>query len=243
MAWLDSQVESYRNATPQDDTMRALVVRNFARFLGPDAQRRTGLELGCSNGHMTQRWSELVGELDVVDGSQRFLEEVRAKGLRNVHFHHALFEDFLPPRQYDFIFACYILPSLDEPRAVLERARRWLAPGGLLYAVVPNARSLSRQLAVHVGALQSMYALSKNDGNHGISRVYDLGALRREVQGAGLDPMAQGGIMLKMLADFQMDRMYQAGILTPELVDGLYALGLEYPDLCGSIFVVARNPV
>jgi hypothetical protein len=44
--------------------------------------------------------------------------------------------------------------------------------------------------------------------------------------------------MLKLLADFQLDQLYEAGILGDAQVDGLYKLGLEYPDLCGSLFAV-----
>ena len=52
---------------------------------------------------------------------------------------------------------------------------------------------------------------------------------------------SQGGIMLKILADFQMDQLIDGGMLKDAQLDGLYSLGLEYPDLCGSLFSVCRT--
>lgn len=46
--------------------------------------------------------------------------------------------------------------------------------------------------------------------------------------------------MLKILADFQMDKLIETEILK-EQIDGLYKLGLEYPDLCGSLFSICRK--
>jgi hypothetical protein len=46
--------------------------------------------------------------------------------------------------------------------------------------------------------------------------------------------------MLKILADFQMDELISMQVLQDEHIDGLYGLGLEYPDLCGSLFSVCR---
>jgi hypothetical protein len=45
---------------------------------------------------------------------------------------------------------------------------------------------------------------------------------------------------LKLLADFQMDQLIDQGMLKDQHLDGLYALGLEYPDLCGSLFSVCK---
>ncbi|WP_217994897.1 hypothetical protein [Methylogaea oryzae] len=46
--------------------------------------------------------------------------------------------------------------------------------------------------------------------------------------------------MLKILADFQLDRLIGDGTLQQAHIDGLYRLGLEYPDLCGALYSVCR---
>src|SRR5882724_1881445 len=70
--------------------MRGLVVRTFAPFL----HGGKSLELGCSDGYMTQLLRKHVEYLDVVDGSEQFLAKARARDISNTRFFHALFEEF-----------------------------------------------------------------------------------------------------------------------------------------------------
>jgi 2-polyprenyl-3-methyl-5-hydroxy-6-metoxy-1,4-benzoquinol methylase len=224
------------DTSSQTRAMRELIARTFAPYL----RRGTGLELGCSDGFMTEMLAAKLERLDVVDGSERFLAEARKRKLPNVSFTHALFEEFKSATRYDFIFASYILEHVLDPVAVMRMAREVIKPDGLLMIVVPNARALSRQLALHMGLLKDLKALTENDHNHGHRRVYDRVALNRDIASAGFDVVAQGGIMLKILADFQMDKLIDDGMLKQQQLDGLYSLGLEYPDLTGSLFAVCR---
>jgi hypothetical protein len=61
-----------------------------------------------------------------------------------------------------------------------------------------------------------------------------------DIKEAGLTQVGQGGLLLKLLADFQMDKMVEAGILGEPQIDGLYKMGLEYPHFAGSLFSVCR---
>jgi len=220
----------------QTKVMRGLIMRTFQPFL----RRGRGLELGCSDGFMTEMISNQIEHLDVVDGSRKFLDVASKRNLPNVKFVHALFEEYTTTDQYDYVFASYILEHVLDPVAVMKMARTVLKPGGLLMMVVPNARALSRQLALHMGLIKNLKALTENDHNHGHRRVYDRVDFNRHIDEAGFENVAQGGIMLKILADFQMDELIGGGMLKDAHVDGLYQLGLEYPDLCGSLFSIAK---
>lgn len=224
------------DTSSQTRTMRELIARTFKLYL----TRGVGLELGCSDGFMTEMLASNLERLDVVDGSPTFLEEASKRKLPNVKFNLALFEEFKTSTRYDFVFASYILEHVLDPVAVMKMARGVLKPDGLLMIVVPNARALSRQLALHMGFMKDLKQLSPNDHNHGHRRVYDRVDLNRDIAAAGFDLVAQGGIMLKILADFQMDKLIDDGTLKQEQIDGLYSLGLEYPDLTGSLFAVCR---
>jgi 2-polyprenyl-3-methyl-5-hydroxy-6-metoxy-1,4-benzoquinol methylase len=236
--FLDKVYHTYTvDHSSQTRAMRELIARTFAPFL----KRGVGLELGCSDGFMTEMLAAKLERLDVVDGSERFLTEARKRKLPNVTFTCSLFEEFRSDTKYDFVFASYILEHVLDPVAVMRMAREVLRPDGLLMIVVPNARALSRQLALHMGLLKDLKELTANDHNHGHRRVYDRVALNRDIASAGFDLVAQGGIMLKILADFQMDKLIDTEMLQQQHLDGLYALGLEYPDLTGSLFAVCRS--
>ena len=106
--------------------------------------------------------------------------------------------------------------------------------------VPAQGHALSRQLAYHMGIIPDLRALTENDLSHGHRRVYDRVSLNRDLENGGFVTIAQGGIMLKLLADFQMDQLFELDVLGEPQIDGLYSLGLEYPDLCGSIYSVCR---
>jgi 2-polyprenyl-3-methyl-5-hydroxy-6-metoxy-1,4-benzoquinol methylase len=236
---LESVVPTYVTSqmSSQDRYAKGLAVRTFKPFMRLCGK---GLEFGCLDGYMTNLIRPLVSELTVVDGSLSFIEMARRRVGSEVNFVHSLFEDFDSSEKYDYVFACYVLEHVVDPVGFLRMAARHLAPDGLLFVVVPNARAISRQLARHMGLLDDLFALTENDLAHGHRRVYDRMSLDRDVQRASLVQVARGGILLKILADFQMDKLIDSRVLGETQLDGLYHLGFEYPDLCGSLFSVCR---
>lgn len=236
--FLDRVYHTYTvDTSAQTMAMRRLIMRTISPYLSGGR----GLELGCSDGFMTEMIASKIKHLDVVDGSEKFLQEASKRRIPNVEFKYSLFEEFQTDERYDYVFASYILEHVQDPVAVMRVAHSVLKPEGLLYIVVPNARALSRQLAVHMGLLAGLTELTQNDHNHGHRRVYDRVHLNRDVASAGFETISQGGILLKILADFQMDQLIDQQILKEPQLEGLYRLGLEYPDLCGSLFSVCKR--
>ena len=236
-AFLDKVYSTYTvDHSSQTRVMRELVVRTISPYL----RGGRGLELGCSDGYITKMLAARLDMLDVVDGSKNFLDAAKKHKLPNVKYTYSLFEEYTSTTRYDYVFASYILEHVLEPAPVLKMARTILKDDGLLFVIVPNARALSRQLAMHMGLVADLKALTDNDLAHGHRRVYDRIYLNRELAAAGFDTVAEGGIMLKILADFKLDKLIDDGMLQDSHIDGLYRLGLEYPDLCGTLFSVCR---
>ncbi|MGD9950690.1 MAG: class I SAM-dependent methyltransferase [Desulfobulbus sp.] len=241
MAFLESIVDTYvTSKSPQDRTIKTLAVRTFKPHIHPCGN---ALEFGCSDGFMTSLIAPLFDTLTVIDGSRTFIEMAQQRLLANVEFVHTLFEEYRPYKRFDYIFATYVLEHVQDAVGFLQLAGNLLSKQGLLFLVVPNARALSRQLARHIGLLDSLYALTPNDINHGHRRVYDRSALNRDIETAGLYQVSQGGLLLKPLADFQMDKLFETGIISEQHIEGLYKMGLEYPDLAGSLFSICRQAV
>lgn len=231
---------TYAKNAPQDRVIRELIVRTFEPYL--DTSQRA-LQLGFAEGVDTGLLAPQVAHLDVVEGNRTFFEAGQKNALPNTTLYHDLFETFLPSRtegMYDAIFIIYVLEHVQDPVALLGMARRLLSPSGHLFIVVPNAHALSRQLALRMGIIPSLYALTEHDLNHGHRRVYDRSTLVKDLESAHLCIAEQGGIMVKILADFQLDALIEQDILGPEQIDGLYKLGFDYPDLCGSLYAVCE---
>lgn len=220
----------------QQRLMRELEIRVFKQFIN----RGKALELGCEIGYMSELVSPLVDQLDIVDASEEFLKKTKARGIKNAQYFCSLFEEFKPQHHYDSVIASHVLEHLLDVQTVLKMVRSALSENGLLFVAVPNARALSRQLARHMGLIGSLYDLTPNDLRGGHRRVYDRVTLNREIETANFEIVAQGGIFFKYLADFQMDKMIDTGILGKSQLEGLFSLGNEYPDMCADIYVIAR---
>ena len=236
MAFLESVIETYVTSdSPQDKLIKTLAVRTFEPFLN---NHGNALEFGCCDGFMSSLIAPLCHSLTIVEGSKTFIKKAKTRVPENVEFVHSLFEDYTTTARFDYIFASYILEHINDTVAFLKAAKTLLKEKGLLFIVVPNARAFSRQLARHMGLIDNLYALTPNDINHGHRRVYDRISLSRDIELAGLKQISQGGLLFKLLADFQMDKMIESQIIAQPQIEGLYKIGLEYPDLAGSLFSV-----
>lgn len=237
-AFLESVIQTYvTSESPQDRLIKSLAIRTFKPFMRTGG---CGLEFGCCDGYMTSLIAPLCDNLTVVDGSETFINMARTRVSAEVKFEHALFEEFNPSKKFDYVFATYVLEHVSDSIAFLKHARSLLCEHGLLFVVVPNARAMSRQIARHMGLVDDLFALTANDINHGHRRVYDRATLNKDIAAAGLQQIGQGGLLLKLLADFQMDKMIDGGIIADPQIEGLYKMGLEYPDFAGSLFSICK---
>lgn len=190
------------------------------------------LEMGPADGEMTKFLAADFASLSVVDASPMFV--AAAEGIApHVTGHVALFEEFSPPASYDTIVMSHVLEHVADPVGILERVRTWLAPGGRIIAIVPNADSLHRRLGVKLGMLSRRNELNEQDVQIGHRRVYNREEFDRDLLAGGLRIVAKGGIFLKLLSNNQM--------LTFEdekLVDGMFELGKDLPELCSEIYSI-----
>jgi 2-polyprenyl-3-methyl-5-hydroxy-6-metoxy-1,4-benzoquinol methylase len=191
------------------------------------------LEMGPADGEMSRFLAGDFARLSVLDASAEYVEAVR-KVADNVTGHVALFEEFEPPERYDTVVMSHVLEHIHDPVLVLRRACSWLAPGGRIIAVVPNADSLHRRLGVKLGLLERRNQLNEQDLAIGHRRVYNREEFDADLTAAGLRSVAKGGIFLKLLSNNQM-----LGFDDEQLIDGMFELGKDLPELCSEIYSVA----
>lgn len=219
------------------DVMHPYFIRSFAPFFRPGSL----LELGCFQGALTRRLLDHFDDVTCVEASSEALGEARAVVGARANLVHARFEDVTLPRRYDNIVLTHVLEHLDDPVGLLRRINdEWLAPGGRLFLVCPNANAPSRQIAVKMGLITHNAAVTPAEAEHGHRITYSLDTLERDAVAAGLAVRHRSGIFFKALANFQWDRLLQTDIISPAYLDGCYALGQHYPDLCSSIFLLCE---
>jgi 2-polyprenyl-3-methyl-5-hydroxy-6-metoxy-1,4-benzoquinol methylase len=103
------------------------------------AQARTVLDLGCGNGALTQALARAGFDMTGVDMSASGLALARRE-CPGIRFVQANLEDPLEPelrRGFDAVLAVEVIEHLLLPRAIFQRAREALRPGGVLVVTTP----------------------------------------------------------------------------------------------------------
>lgn len=220
------------------DVMHPYMIRSFEPFFRPGSL----LELGSFKGDFTRRFVPYFKDLTCVEASGDAMREAQKKLGDSASFINARFEDVTLPKRYDNIVLTHVLEHLDDPVLVLRRINEeWLADGGRFFLVCPNANAPSRQIAVKMGLISYNAAVTPAEAEHGHRCTYSLDTLERDATAAGLKVVHRSGIFFKALANFQWDRLLKTDIISKEYLDGCYALGQQYPDLCSSIFLMCER--
>jgi trans-aconitate methyltransferase len=167
------------------------------------------LEMGFGTGLVTGELLARDVPIEVLEGSPKLCDVARAAH-PGLTVHESLFETFTPAVPYDAVLALHIAEHVDDPVALFRLVRAWLAPGGAIIVMVPNARSLHRRLAVRMGLQSRLDDLSARDHLVGHQRVYDLDGLQADLAAAGFTTEEQFGYQLKtvpngMMGDWPMD--------------------------------------
>ncbi len=205
------------------------------RTLMEHATGESVLEMGIGFGLVTAALSKKFKRVVAVEGSKKVLQRVSKElgQTDNVTLVHSLFEEYSPDSLFDAIVMFNTLEHLVDPVAILLRARGWLAPQGKIHILVPNAYSFHRRLGRAMGLIENETDITETDRKWGHHRVYTFDTLRRDIEAAGLVVDLVKGMLIKPLSTQQM-----AG-WSPEILSGLYRLGMELPELCSEIYALA----
>lgn len=221
-----------------DARLRRYMLETFAPWLLDGA----ALEMGCFEGAFTALFAERFKDLTVIEAASDLIEVTRNRVDAPIKFVCSTFEQAQLEPRYQNIFLIHTLEHLDDRRQVLERVRNWLAPGGRLFIAVPNANAPSRQIAVKMGLIEHNSAVTEGERLHGHRITYSLDTLEQEARGAGWRIAQRGGVFFKPLANFQLDQALQSQLIDDRFMDACQALGMVYPDLCASVYVICELP-
>ncbi len=193
------------------------------------------LELGPAEGVMTDYLVNLKQNLTVVDGAEIFCKEIK-KRYPQVTVVNSLFEEYTPSERFNNIILGHVLEHVEDPVALLTRAREWLTEDGYIMAAVPNNRSIHRQVGVLLGLLNFEEEMSDWDHYHGHRRVYSPETFRSEFIKANLEIEVFGGYWLKPLSNAQIESTW-----SDSLLDAFMKIGERYPDIAGTIYIIAKR--
>ena len=242
--FLDSLVSDYKDVSPYSQIKKDIILQLVNEFL-EDAQNKSALQLGCANGYESSMLASQFRSLLAVDGSRAFIQQAQANNkCDNVEFKQLLFENMSSKShlaKYDYIFCHYVLEHVFDPNVILQNIHSLLKPGGLLFVVVPNSQAFSRQLALQMGYIDNLEDLTENDLKHGHRRVYNIDSLLKCLTNNGFKVHEVRGVIFKMLADFQLNKLMSDSFLKNDHILAMHKLAqganINFSD---SLFLALR---
>lgn len=236
---LDNHVAAYTGNNIYDFDNEILLNWYPQRVIEICKGARSVLELGLGHGFSTKIFSANFGRHVVLEGSPAVIGNFKRKFPDcTAEIVETYFEKFDTDERFDVIVMGFIMEHVDEPSAILERYRRFLAPGGKIFIAVPNAEALNRRLGHRAGLLDDMEALSANDLLLGHKRYYTVATLAAEVENSGCAVDRMEGIYLKPFTTNQMIALN----LAKRVIEALCEEGIGYPELsCGLLAQVSAR--
>jgi len=220
------------------DVMHPYMIKSFE----PHFVDGNCLELGSFKGDFTKRLLPYFDYITCVEASSEAINEAQDEIGNDVRWVEGRFEDIKLPTKYDNIVITHVLEHIENPVKLLKKIKdEWLSDKGKLFIVVPNANAPSRQIAVKMGLIPYNTSITPREVEHGHYITYTLDVLDSHAIQAGLNVTNRSGIFFKALANFQWDELLKTDIINKEYLDGCYALGQQYPDLCSSIMLICKK--
>ena len=141
---------------------------------------------------------------------------------------------------FDFVLLSSLLHEVTDPAKLLSALRGLCSDKTVLHINVPNAKSFHCLLAVEMGLIESEFQKSVTNIRLQQSTVLDLEMLQQIVQQCGFEVLESGAYAFKPFTHEQMQRALDAGLLTPQMLDGFCKMERYVPDVCSEIFVNVR---
>jgi len=228
---LERIAEGYETSTDFD----SVISRYAGRLIADKVAGRHVLECGAALGEMTELLLK-VADVDVVEAAEHYVRLLRQRFGPRLVIHHSLAEHFNPPCRYDVVVVASLLHHFNRPMDVLRHMRSWVVPGGRLIATVPNMLSMHRRLGVAMGVTDRPDAASSRNIRFGQPGRFDRDSIAHLLHDAGWRMTEIGGFLIK---PFPNDLM-QSLNLSDNILDGLFELGRQLPELASQIMVTAE---
>lgn len=237
-AYKAAYTEQFPYHRDEEALLAAYARKIVERLQGQQSLRVLSLGIGGQRVSQAIRDQLDVTDYHILEGSADIIARYRAETVPPAHvsIHHTYFENAHFEQPFDAIEMGFVLEHVDDPGLILRRFRTFLKPGGVLFAAVPNARSLHRLLGHCAGFLADLHGLSQYDRELGHKRYFDSHSISRLVEDSGYVILDKVGLVLKPLTTSQLQQLS----LAPSIEKAFIDVGYDLPDICNGILLTAR---
>ena len=144
--------------------------------------------------------------------------------------------------EFDYIICSSLLHEVENPRQLLQNIfNLCIKDKTIIHINVPNMNSFHRLLAKESGLIKDEYDKSQNNILLQQHTNFDMNMLKSMVQDAGFKIINSGSYFIKPFTHSQMEHLMDIGLLTNEILDGLYSMQKYMPNLGSEIFIEAKK--
>lgn len=204
-------------------------------------QPKRVLEVGCGWETIANHWSGFE-QFTIVEPGAQFAAKARTdvQAMPGVTVVEQFLEDaqtHLQRQSYDLILLSSLLHEVPDPEAILRAAKALCHAQTMVHVNVPNARSMHRLLAVEMGLMPDVYTASALQKSFKQPRIFDMAQLQALSEGVGFKVHASGSFFIKPFTHGQMMSLVKDGLLTEQVLDGLWGLTKHFPEAGSEIYV------
>lgn len=245
------RIENYQTAYFSDYGFERIMVHFRRRLLLErlvKLQPAIVVEVGCGSELLISHWIQNGGAPAhwlVVEPGKQFAKIATDAGHPGLHVVNDYFESAVPeiiaklPRPPDLVICAGLLQEVPSASELLSAMYAVMGPETVLHVNVPNADSLHRRIARSMGLIKDVKELSDQNKKFFQHQVFDMTSLLAEAETAGFRLSEKGGYMVKPFTHAQMLEI--ANVLDTQVMNGLYEMGREMPDIASEIFVELRK--
>ena len=221
---------------PDADFDSHYTMATVARVAERVAPGQRVLELGCATGLMTAALVARGARVSAIDRSQAYLERARERAGESTTLVRAGLEEpgweEIVGGGFDHVLACNLIHEMDDPVALLARARDVLADDGLVHLSLQNPQSIHRLVALEMGLIDDLREISERGARFDTRGLWSADELVDLARDAGLGVIAREGVMLKPLPNAMM------AALAPDVLDGFARAARHLPGHCAMTYLV-----
>ena len=220
----------------------ATITKYASKIISPQTASLDILETGCSTGEMTKDLINYAKSVSVVEGSKQYAECVRKKfGKKLTNLDICLFEDYLPTCKFEGIVISGCLHHMKSPKSFLQIMKSWLLPNGVAWITVPNITSFHRQLGVKMNLIDSPSCASERNLKFSQPGRFTMRSMNDLLTDTGFQIIDSFGFFLKPFHHELMNKLSLEGILTDQVLDGLYLMGKEHQQLACQLYFKVKT--
>lgn len=127
---------------PRGEDFARQILGTVASDLGKPVTELIVLDIGCGYGHtalaLAKQVKQIVGIEPCAEPARIAQQQQQQEQASNAGFHHATLEGWTTEQRFDLIILDNVLEHLHDQPGALRRIDELLAPGGVLYLLVPN---------------------------------------------------------------------------------------------------------